>query len=79
MNWTKRTMRGAVLALALGGLVPTLAGAQTRVPPQRTRITNEDRKAAAEARKAVTGASQGKPATAPAGTTVPVQAKGGAK
>ena len=52
MNWSKTIIRTALVALALGAMAPGSADAQVREKKQRTRITNADRKAAADARRA---------------------------
>lgn len=52
MNWSKAIIRTALVAFALGAMAPGSADAQVREKKQRTRITNADRKAAADARRA---------------------------
>ncbi len=78
MNSKKWLTSAAAAAVLLGAFGPGRAEAQARVPQQRTRITNEDRKAAAEARKAAQPGAAA-PSAPAGGTTVPVKPAGGAK
>jgi len=52
MSWRHSLSTATMLAFAVGVLAPSGADAQVRERKQRTRITSEQRKASAEARKA---------------------------
>lgn len=58
MNWSKGIIRTALLAVALGAMAPGSAAAQVREKKERTRITQADRKAAAESRRAKMAAAK---------------------